>query len=395
MTRKRTSRKRAPTSPPAPTNEQCVSDLLDLCLANDPHLPFKRVFQGDARDLTKVKSPGRKNSAIHSIPDKCIDLIVTSPPYWNKRDYGVAGQIGQEPTAAIYVEAIVGAMGSWKRVLRPTGSVFLNIGDTYANKSLQGIPSLVENAARNAGWAVRNRIIWVKKGGMPEPAKDRLASRHEYILHFALNGYYYDLFGYAQEYSLDKRGANPGDVWELNAEREMGDHLAPFPTELAKRAITLACPTLVCRKCGRPRVRITEATSELDQTRPQAVRAMELANIHKLTPAHFAAIRATGISDTGKARKTQTGTDRNTKEVQRLAKEAKDALGGYFREFTFGKRQSVGWTDCGCRAPFMPGVPTQVGNGMGMNCGNRSKFSKREDHIAKQTSTTDALLILG
>jgi DNA modification methylase len=356
MTRKRSSEKKNATAPASRTNEQCVSDLSALCMATDPSLPFSKVFVGDARDLSKVKPHGGDEASVCSIPDRCIDLILTSPPYWNKRDYEVTGQIGQESTAGAYVEAIVGALGNWRRVLRSTGSVFLNIGDTYADKSLQGIPSLVESAARNAGWAVRNRIIWVKKWGMPDPAKDRLASRHEYILHFALNGYYYDLFGYAQEYSADKRGANPGDVWELSAEREMGDHLAPFPTELVKRAIALACPAQVCSKCGSPRVRITEATSELDSSRTQAVRAMELAKIHKLTEAHFAAIRATGISDTGKAKKTQTGTDRNTDEVKRLAKQAKDALGGYFREFTFGKRQSVGWTDCGCKATFIPGV---------------------------------------
>ena len=191
---------------------------------------------------------------------------------------------------------------------------------------------------------------------MPEPARDRLASRHEYILHLALNGYYYDLFGYAEQYSVDKRGANPGDVWEITAEREMGKHLAPFPTEIAKRAISLACPKEVCPECGKPRERIVERTSELDLSRPQARRAMEIAESHKLTPEHFSAIRATGISDAGKARHTQTGTDRNTQRVQKLAREAKAILGGYFRKFTFAKRRSTGWTDCGCGVSFVPGV---------------------------------------
>lgn len=318
--------------------------------------PFREVYRGDARDLTHLTGVNTRSRTEVALPKQSVDLIVTSPPYWKKRDYGFDKQIGQEARAEDYVKAIIDAMASWRKVLRPSGSIFLNIGDTYWQKSLQGIPSLVEGAARQAGWIVRNRIIWVKKAGMPDPVRDRLASRHEYILHFAVNGYYYDLFGYAGKYSIDGRGANPGDVWEITHGREMRDHLAPFPAEIARRAITLACPEQVCSKCGRPRERMVERTTELDETRPQARRAWEIAKQHKLTPAHLAAIRSTGISDAGKARRVQTGTDRNTEEVQKLAKEAKKVLGGYFREFTFAKLKSTGWTACSCEAPFLPGV---------------------------------------
>lgn len=305
--------------------------------------PFRKVYKADARRLLKLS-------------DNCVDLVVTSPPYWRKRDYGFDGQIGQEKTAGEYVAAIIDAMTEWRRVLRPTGSIFLNIGDTYWKKSLQGIPSLVEASARTAGWVLRNRIIWVKDGGMPDPARDRLAGRHEYILHFALNGYYYDLFGYAERYSLDQKGANPGDVWKITPQRNLGKHLAPYPSEIAERAIILACPQSVCSKCGKPRQRIVERTMDLDTTRPQARRALEIAKEKNLTPEHIAAVQATGISDAGKARLVQNGTDRNTAHVRKLALEAKSILGGYFREFTFAKRKSCGWTDCGCGKPFMPGV---------------------------------------
>jgi tRNA/tmRNA/rRNA uracil-C5-methylase (TrmA/RlmC/RlmD family) len=74
---------------------------------------------------------------------------------------------------------------------------------------------------------------------------------------------------------------------------------------------------------------------------------MQLAAEAGLTQEHLAAIRATGISDAGKAQRTQTGTGRNSAEVQRLAAEAKQVLGGYFREFTFGPKRTIGWTDCG------------------------------------------------
>jgi len=93
-------------------------------------------------------------------------------------------------------------------------------------------------------------------------------------------------------------------------------------------------------------------THELDMSRPQARRAVELAKQHDLTNAHFDAIRATGISDAGKALHVQTGTGRNSAKVKVLAAEAKAALKGYFREFTFTKRRTLGWTDCGCNAAY-------------------------------------------
>ena len=241
----------------------------------------------------------------------------------------------------------------WRRVLRPTGSVFLNVGDTFHNKSLAGIPGRIEAAAGDDKWLIRNRIIWTKNGGMPEAVKNRLAGRHEYIIHLAVNGYYYDLFGYSQAMG---NGANPGDVWHFNPERNMGAHLAPFPKEIVRRAILLACPEAVCVKCDKPRERKVERTLELDLSRPQARRAVEIAKAAGLTDEHIQAIQATGVSDAGKALLTQTGTGKNSKEVRVLAAEAKVALGGYFREFTFPIRRSTGWTTCGHRSGFSPGV---------------------------------------
>lgn len=296
---------------------------------------FSEVVTGDARKT--------------GLDDNSVDVIVTSPPYWQKRDYGHEDQIGLEPTPQAYVESMMQCLDEWKRVLRPTGSVFLNVGDTYYNRSLMGIPGLLEFDAVQRGWLIRNRIIWTKDGGMPEPAKNRLANRHEYVIHLALRpNYYYDLVGYSEHMGS---GANPGDVWNINPERNMGAHLAPYPQELVRRAVMLGCPPQVCTTCGKPRTRVFERTDQLDPERPQARRAMELAKEHGLTPDHIRAIQATGVSDVGKATKFQNGTGRNSLEVQRLAAEAKAVLGGYFREFTFAKKETVGWTDCGHGTP--------------------------------------------
>ncbi len=308
------------------------------------------------------------------LEDNVADVVVTSPPYWQKRDYGHEDQIGLESTPQAYVSAIMDCLHEWKRVLRPTGSIFLNVGDTYFKRSLVGIPGRIEASAVDAGWLVRNRIIWAKEGGMPDPAKNRLANRHEYILHLApRQSYYYDLFGYSETIG---NGANPGDVWSINPERNMGRHLAPFPREIVRRSLLLACPAQVCLECGKPRKRIVERTAQLDPNRPQAKRAMELAEAAKLTPAHIAAIQATGVSDAGKALSVQNGTGRNSEAVKELAREAKEVLGGYFREFTFARKVTTGWTDCGHDAasrgrvldPFVgTGTTLRIANEMGFD----------------------------
>lgn len=302
--------------------------------------PVIKEIRADARDIP--------------LPDACVDLVITSPPYWKKRDYGFPEQIGLEESPSAFVGHLVDALREWRRLLVPHGSVFLNIGDSYNNRSLAGIPGRLEAAAYDDGWTLRNRIIWAKDGGMPDPAKNRLANRHEYILHFTkARNYYYDSFGYSERFG---NGSTPGDVWSIPLRRDLSGHLAPFPDELVERVLTLACPERVCICCGAARERIVERTAELDPSRPQAKRAMELAEEHKLSAAHIAAIQATGISDAGKALRVQTGSGKNSAVVRELAEEAKAVLGGYFREFTFARKRTVGWTECSCGGPYRPGI---------------------------------------
>lgn len=319
------------------------------CLPKPDRVPFHQLVAGDARRLP--------------LSDRSVDLVICSPPYWRKRDYGDCRQIGQEATPDLYVNALMEALTEWRRVLRPTGSVFLNIGDTYWNRSLAGTPARLEVKARDAGWIVRNRIVWAKSGGMPEPARDRLANRHEFVYHLVLRrDYYYDLQGYAERFGT---GANPGDVWRIKLRRNLGEHLAPYPDEIVERAAVLACPLAVCSSCGTPRRRLVKRTGQLDLSRPQAKRAIELAQQHGLTKEHIAAIQATGVSDAGKALRVQTGTGRNSARVKELATHAKKVLGGYFREFTFAKRETIGWTACDCGGVTIPGVVLDPFSGTG------------------------------
>lgn len=304
----------------------------------------------DSGTMTRITADAR------SLPlaSDSIDLVVTSPPYWRKRDYGFKEQIGQERTPEEYVNAIRLALSEWRRVLRVTGSVFLNVGDTYYKRSLVGIPGMIEHAATADGWLLRNRIIWSKRKGMPSPPRDRLANRHEFILHFAVSPrYFYDLHGYAE--FVGSRGT-PGDVWDIDLTRNFSDHLAPFPEEIVRRAVVLACPSRVCTRCDGPSRRIVRRTHKLDMNRPQARRALVIAEAAGLTTEHINAVQATGISDAGKALLTQNGTGRNSERVKQLAEEAKRALGGYFREFTFAKRETAGYSRCSCRARFKRGI---------------------------------------
>ncbi|MBA2442235.1 MAG: site-specific DNA-methyltransferase [Rubrobacter sp.] len=300
--------------------------------------------QGNARDLS-------------FLPEGSVDLVVTSPPYWQRRDYGHPDQLGQERTPEAYVKSLVEALNGWARLLRPQASVFLNLGDTYRDTFLAGIPARFEVAAREAGWNVANQIVWAKDNGLPEPLPYRLANRHEALFHLTrakrATAYFFDLYALSKHLG---KPANPGDVWDLRRVRNKSNHLAPFPPELARCAILVACPERVCAKCWKPAKRVLEPTTDLDASRPQAVAAMRRFKERKLTDAHVAAIRAVGISDAGKGKELQNGSGRNSVRVRELAAEAKEALGGYFREFTFAPKRHVGWNGCECDASTAPGV---------------------------------------
>ena len=154
-----------------------------------------------------------------------VDCVVTSPPYFGMRDYGVKGQIGLEDTLQAYVAKMVEVFREVRRVLRPTGNVWLNLGDGYngggigggprgtldgaSNRDRQGagrftlreralkpkdlfmLPHRVAIALQDDGWWVRNDHVWHKPNCMPESVRDRCTRAHEYVFQLAKSQRYY------------------------------------------------------------------------------------------------------------------------------------------------------------------------------------------------------------
>ncbi len=140
-----------------------------------------RVMCGDALDVLRTLAP-------HS-----ADMCITSPPYWGHREYDARG-IGHEETHNAYVLALCEILTEVKRVLKPEGSLWLNIGDTYRSKNMVGVPWRVAiELTDKYGWTLRNDVIWNKVKGSPDNAKDKLRNIHEHVFHFVKQkNYYYD-----------------------------------------------------------------------------------------------------------------------------------------------------------------------------------------------------------
>jgi len=214
------------------------------------------------------------------LPDESVHMVMTSPPYWNLRDYGEEDQLGLEETPEGFVDNLVDVFDEVKRVLRPDGSLWLNLGDTYDDKDLQQIPARVALELQDRGWILRNRVTWAKPNAMPQSVKDRLNDTTEVIFHFVKNKeYWYDLDAIREEhgghfrdcdgggdYSANesqptqhnKRGGNhpagknPGDVFEVTTKPFPEAHFAVYPPELCEKPIKATCPPTVCAECGSP-----------------------------------------------------------------------------------------------------------------------------------------------
>jgi DNA modification methylase len=138
---------------------------------------------------------GNALEILKSFPDNSIDMAMTSPPYWGKREYDNSDAIGLETSYTEYAENLLDIFSQLFRVLKPSGSFWLNIGDAYLKKCLVGIPWRVAlRMCDEQGWALRNSIVWNKVKGAPDNSKDKLRNVHEDLFHFVKSKkYYYDV----------------------------------------------------------------------------------------------------------------------------------------------------------------------------------------------------------
>lgn len=259
------------------------------------------------------------------IPEASIHCAVTSPPYWGLRDYGVEGQIGLEATPEEFVAKMVEVFAAVRRVLRDDATLFVNIGDSYANdakwggqsgaknytsaaggysrdrkatglkpKDLCMMPWRVALALQADGWYLRSVIVWHKRSPMPESVTDRPTSSWEPIFLLAKSDrYFYDAeavkeksestggasFGKVDHAEAaaaagqgvrryerpDYReiGRNQRNVWTLSAEPYPEAHFATFPSEIPRRAIKAGTSEKgACPACGAPWTRVVEKWHE-------------------------------------------------------------------------------------------------------------------------------------
>ena len=216
---------------------------------------------------------------LSSLEEKSVNTCVTSPPYWGLRDYGTDDQLGQEETPEKFVENLVNVFREVRRVLRDDGTVWLNLGDSYARtggdsaekgrhwdgrknnpntghnryakkiglkqKDLVGIPWRVAFALQADGWYLRQDIIWHKPNPMPESVTDRCTKAHEYVFLLSKSPkYYYDNEAIKTKASdaADYDTSNKRSVWSIPVASYSEAHFATYPPELIKPCILAGCP---------------------------------------------------------------------------------------------------------------------------------------------------------
>lgn len=254
--------------------------------------------------------------ALARLPSESVQCVVTSPPYWGLRDYGIGGQIGLESTLAGFIQALTAVFAEVKRVLKPDGILWLNIGDGYTSgnrgwrapdkknpnramnvrpdnppglkdKDLLGIPWRLAFALQESGWFLRSDIVWHKPNAMPESVKDRPTRAHEYLFMLTKT----ERYAYNQEAVMERaedgRKRNRRTVWSINTSGSGSSHIAAFPEALVEPCIlsstkaddfvldpffgsgTVGC---VARRWGRRYVGIELNPAYIDE----AIRALQL-----------------------------------------------------------------------------------------------------------------------
>jgi site-specific DNA-methyltransferase (adenine-specific) len=238
-----------------------------------------------AATLANTIHCGDAAEVLGALPAESADCIVTSPPYWRQRDYrGSRQQVGQEKTPEAYVARLRDIFQQCRRVLKPTGTAWLVIGDKYDDLRQLGLPWRVALALVDDGWILRADCIWHKPNAMPSPTRSRPTTDHEYVFFFARSGdYYYDADAIREPHvtfsehskmrggrrhfgvrgGTPENGKNSGDsnlhdgrwdqafhplgrnkrtVWSIPLSKFRGAHFAVFPEPLVELCIQAGCP---------------------------------------------------------------------------------------------------------------------------------------------------------
>ncbi len=228
---------------------------------------------------------GHASRELSKFPDECVDSIITSPPYYGQRNYGNGSQIGVEASPSEYLDNLIDVFYECRRVLKPTGTLWLNVGDKYLNGHLGGLPwRLAVRLEDEVKLILRSDIIWYKPNAMPSSVKNRPTTDHEYIFLFAKSGdYYYDAdvirkphitfteksrmrggrnhFGKVDgtpesgknkgkpnlhdgrwDQAFHPKGRNKRTVWEIPLSKFREAHFAVFPEKLVETCLLSGCP---------------------------------------------------------------------------------------------------------------------------------------------------------
>jgi DNA modification methylase len=261
-------------------------------------IPRNQIIVGDVRNV------------LATLPPVSVDCIVTSPPYFALRNYGMTNQMGLEASVDDWVDELRLVARGLARVLRPTGSLWLNLGDSYSRHSRYGAPpknlllgpERLLLALQADGWVVRNKVVWAKTNPQPSSVADRLTASWE-VVYFLVRQqhYHFDLDAIriphrsrrtvqpvrTRTAGVQRRsgavsstppswagplagsnsglarlkarglaghplGKNPGDVWSLATAGFREAHFAVFPERLVEPPILATCPERICVACNAP-----------------------------------------------------------------------------------------------------------------------------------------------
>ena len=321
------------------------------------------LVHADARDLP--------------LPGGSVHCVVTSPPYFGLREYGVEDAIGNEDTIADHIENLRVVFREIRRVLRDDGTVWLNYGDSYVShqmdegyngepnltrkgrrssnqsgqlnkaaasglrsKNLIGMPWRIAFALQDDGWILRSAIVWHKLNPMPESVKDRPSSTYENIFLFSKQDrYFYD--GEAVR-RVESGGANARNVWTFATQSRTDLHFATFPDELPRRCILAGTSAKgACSECGKQWERVIE--------KPEMP--------HDIDPI------------------TKYGENSNGERIRRMI-QSRRARG--ISDTDGWSAKTVGWQPtCGCEAEVVPATVFDPFVGSGTSCAVAQALGRR------------------